>query len=74
MKARILIRVALLMGHFVSSAQSSRNEMCPLLLVVNLELINTFRRKAFGCCSELRSSKCDFKLQEQQSKMLCGGL
>ena len=68
------------MDHFVSSAQSSRNEMCPLLLVVNLELINTFRRKAFGCCSELRSSKWDFKLQEvfyfhqQQRKMLCGGL
>ena len=27
------------MGHFVSSAQSSRNEMCPLLLVVNFRFV-----------------------------------
>lgn len=45
------------MVHFVTSAQSSRNAICLLLVVVDLEPIYTFCTRTFGCCSDLRSSK-----------------
>ena len=52
-----LIWVCIANGHFVTSAQSSRNAICLLLVVVDLEPIFTFCTRAFGCCSDLRSSK-----------------